>query len=55
MKVDGVSPSYTPAPASQTNDYPVISADQIKSILYLGLKADNLLQDSRPHTVDKYA
>jgi hypothetical protein len=53
MKVDNVTLPFKPA--SQAIDFPVISADQIKSILYLGLKGDVVLDTGNKHTVDTYA
>jgi hypothetical protein len=53
MKVDNVTLPYKPI--SQAADFPIISADQIKSILYLGLKGDVALETGNTHTVDTYA
>jgi hypothetical protein len=53
MKVDSVTLPYKPT--STESDFPVITADQIKSILYLGLKGEVVLDSGKEHTVDTYA
>ena len=51
MKVDSVA--LPPLP--NTPDLAVITADDIKAILYLGIKGDIKLEAGKKHTVDTYA
>ncbi len=51
MKVDSVA--LPPIPNAQ--DLSVIKADDIKAILYLGIKGDIKLDMGKKHTVDTYA
>jgi hypothetical protein len=53
MKIDGVASQYLPKMA--TEEPPVINADQIKSILYLGIKGNISSVVGNKHTVDTYA
>jgi hypothetical protein len=53
MKIDGVALQYLPKPAAE--ELPVINADQIKSILYLGIKGDIQPAAANEHTIDTYA
>jgi hypothetical protein len=53
MKVDTVA-----SPVGQTSatpDMPLIKAEDIKSILYLGIKGDLKLDTGSKHAVDTYA
>jgi len=53
MKVDPISP-----PVGQSTpiaDMPLIKADDIKTILYLGMKGQIRLEPSTRHAVDTYA
>jgi len=53
MKVESVATSLMPT--AQTDEMPVIKADQIKSILYLGIRGDIQLETGKKHSVDTYA
>ncbi len=54
MKVDSVA---LPVVANaQANDLPIMNVDEIKSILYLGIKGEIKLDTvGKEHTVDTYA
>lgn len=57
MKVDNVAlPAVSNA---QMNDLPIMNAEEIKSILYLGIKGEIKLEpgadSGMKHTVDTYA
>ena len=53
MKVDSVAlPMVANA---QANELPIIKADEIKTILYLGIKGEIKLDAGKKHTVDTYA
>ena len=39
----------------QSVDLPIIKADDIKTILYLGIKGEIKLDAGKKHTVDTYA
>ena len=53
MKVDSVAlPAVSNA---QMNDLPIMNAEEIKNILYLGIKGEIRLDQDAKHTVDTYA
>jgi hypothetical protein len=53
MKVDSIAlPSM---PSLQGAELPIIKADDIKTILYLGIKGELKLDTGQKHTVDTYA
>ena len=53
MKVDSIAlPSM---PSLQGAEPPIIKADDIKTILYLGIKGELKLETGSKHTVDTYA
>jgi len=53
MKVDSVAlPGVSNA---QMNDLPIMNAEEIKSILYLGIKGEIKLDPGTKHAVDTYA
>lgn len=53
MKVDSVALPIVPT--SQAEELPIINAEQIKSILYLGVRGEVKLDAGKKHTVDTYA
>jgi hypothetical protein len=53
MKVDSIALPI--APVSQQEELPIINAEEIKSILYLGIRGEVSLETGRKHTVDTYA
>jgi len=53
MKVESVA--LPTVQASRPEELPIINADQIKSILYLGIKGEVKLESGGRHTVDTYA
>lgn len=53
MKVDSVALPIMPA--SQVEELPIINAEEIKSILYLGIRGEVMLDAGKKHTVDTYA
>jgi hypothetical protein len=53
MKVDSVA--LTVAPSPQAAELPIIKVDDIKTILYLGIKGEIKLDTGKKHTVDTYA
>ena len=53
MKVDSVA--LPTVPNTQTAELPIIKADDIKTILYLGIRGEIKLSTGREHTVDTYA
>ena len=53
MKVDSVA--LPAVPISQTVELSIIKADDIKAILYLGIKGEIKLDTGKKHTVDTYA
>ena len=53
MKVDSIVLPIKPA--SQPEDLPIIKAEEIKSILYLGIRGEVKLDAGKKHTVDTYA
>jgi hypothetical protein len=53
MKVDSVA--LPTVPNTQAAEMPIIKADDIKSILYLGIKGEIKLDTGKKHTVDTYA
>ena len=53
MKVDSVA--LPTVPNIQAAEMPIIKADDIKSILYLGIKGEIKLDMGQKHTVDTYA
>ena len=57
MKVDSVAiPAVSNAQSTpQVNDLPIMNAEEIKSILYLGIKGEIKLDTGKTHTVDTYA
>jgi len=53
MKVDNVAlPAVSNA---QMNDLPIMNAEEIKSILYLGIRGEVNLDQGTKHAVDTYA
>ena len=53
MKIDSIAlPTIPNAPQA---DIPIIKADDIKTILYLGIKGEIRLEPASKHTVDTYA
>jgi hypothetical protein len=53
MKVDSIAlPSMPIQPGAEL---PIIKADDIKTILYLGIKGEIKLDTGKKHTVDTYA
>ncbi|HET6452232.1 MAG TPA: hypothetical protein VFI08_13020 [Spirochaetia bacterium] len=52
MKVDSVA--LPPLPTSN-QDLAIMKADDIKAILYLGIKGEIKLDTDKKHTVDTYA
>ena len=53
MKIESVAlPSVLTTPIDQM---PIINADEIKSILYLGIRGNVRPAESNKHTVDTYA
>jgi hypothetical protein len=53
MKVDSVA--LPNVPMTQTAEPPIIKVDDIKTILYLGIRGDIRLESGSKHTVDTYA
>jgi hypothetical protein len=53
MKVDSIALPLMPN--AQTDDVVIIKAEQIKSILYLGIRGDIHLETGKKHSVDTYA
>ncbi len=53
MKVDGIALPTIPTPPQA--DIQIIKADDIKTILYLGIKGEIRLEPAGKHTVDTYA
>jgi hypothetical protein len=53
MRVDNVA--LPTVPMTQANELPIIKADDIKSILYLGIKGELQLETGKKHAVDTYA
>jgi len=53
MKVDSVA--LPTVPNTQAPELSVIKADDIKAILYLGIKGEIKLDTGNKHTVDTYA
>jgi hypothetical protein len=53
MKVDSIALPTMPNP--QGAEMQLIKADDIKSILYLGIKGEIKLETGKKHTVDTYA
>jgi hypothetical protein len=53
MKVDSIALPIVPA--SQQEELPIINVEEIKSILYLGIRGEVSLETGRKHTVDTYA
>ena len=53
MKVDSVALPLMPT--AQTDEMPVIKAEAIKSILYLGIRGSVRPAANAEHTVDTYA
>ena len=53
MKVDSIALPSLPNP--QSAELPIIKADDIKTILYLGIKGEIKLDTGKKHTVDTYA
>ncbi len=53
MKVDSVAlPAVSNA---QMNDLPIMNAEEIKNILYLGIKGEINVEPGNKHAVDTYA
>ena len=53
MKVDSIA--LPTVPNTQAAEMPIINADDIKSILYLGIRGEIKLDTGNKHTVDTYA
>ena len=53
MKVD--SAALPTVPNTQMNDLPIMNEEEIKSILYLGIKGEIKLDQGPKHAVDTYA
>ncbi|MFI5369422.1 MAG: hypothetical protein ACHQ1F_10470 [Spirochaetia bacterium] len=53
MKVDSVA--LPNVPIAQTAELPIIKADDIKTILYLGIRGEFKASTAKEHTVDTYA
>ncbi len=53
MKVESVAVPHVPA--TQMDELPIIKAEEIKSILYLGLRGAIQLDAGKTHTIDTYA
>ena len=53
MKIDSVA--LPTVPTTQIMEMPIIKVDDIKSILYLGIKGEIQLETGKKHTVDTYA
>ncbi len=53
MKVEGVGSLHVPGP--KIDDLPIIKEEEIKSILYLGLRGAIKLETGKTHTIDTYA
>jgi hypothetical protein len=53
MKIDSVA--LPAVPISQTAELSIIKADDIRAILYLGIKGEIKLDTGKKHTVDTYA
>ena len=53
MKVDSIA--LPNVPIAQTAELPIIKADDIKTILYLGIRGEFKHDTAREHTVDTYA
>ncbi len=53
MKVEGIGPWHVPA--TKIDDLPIIKEEEIKSILYLGLRGTIKLETGKTHTIDTYA
>jgi len=53
MKVDSIA--LPTVPSAQEPQMPLIKAEDIKSILYLGIKGEIKLDMGGKHTVDTYA
>jgi hypothetical protein len=52
MKIDSIA---LPAVQNTQASAPIMTVDDIKSILYLGIKGDMKLDTGKKHTVDTYA
>ena len=53
MKVDSVALPAVSNP--QMNDLPIMNAEEIKNILYLGIKGEIKSEPGNKHAVDTYA
>jgi hypothetical protein len=53
MKVDSIA--LPTVPNTQAAELPIIKVDDIKSILYLGIRGEIKLDAGTKHTVDTYA
>jgi hypothetical protein len=53
MKIESVA--LPTVPTTQVSELPIIKADDIKSILFLGIKGEIQLETGKKHTVDTYA
>jgi hypothetical protein len=53
MKVDGIA--LPTVPITQAAEMPIIKVDDIKTILYLGIRGEIKLDTGKQHTVDTYA
>ena len=53
MKVENIALPILPV--SQPEELPIINAEEIKSILYLGIRGEVKLELGGKHTVDTYA
>lgn len=53
MKVEGIGNLHVPA--TKTDELPIIKEEEIKSILYLGLRGAIKLDPGKTHAIDTYA
>jgi hypothetical protein len=53
MRVENVA--LPAVPTTQVHELPIIKADDIKSILFLGIKGEIRLETGNKHAVDTYA
>jgi hypothetical protein len=55
MRIEGVLQSPQLSPNQESQELKVIDEQQIKTILYLGLKGDVQLKPASDHSVDTFA
>ncbi len=53
MRVEGIGSLLVPA--AKTDELPIIKEEEIKSILYLGLRGTVILETGKKHAIDTYA